>query len=154
MTILFVLIVVLVAAGAVLGGRRQNSYSEKPRQRKYLLTKNESTMFNRLVESLPDAVVLAQVSFGALLNAKTKAARNRFDRKVADFVVCNRAHQVVAVIELDDSSHHGRESQDAARDQLLTEAGYRVIRYTHIPDVLKVKTDLAALLAPASQANR
>lgn len=84
-----------------------------------------------------------QVSFGALLTARSKGARNRFDRKIADFVVCDKAMQVQVVIELDDSSHRGKEVRDAARDKLLQEAGYRVIRYPRIPDVEKVRSDFA-----------
>ena len=100
-------------------------------------------MYNRLVQSLPDLVVLAQVSFGALLTARAYAARNTFDRKIADFVVFDRGFQVLAVIELDDSSHKGKEARDAQRDALLTQAGYRVLRYPRIPDIDRVKADFA-----------
>ena len=113
-------------------------------------------MHNRLTQSLPDFVVLAQVSFGALLTAKTYAARNRFDRKIADFVICDKAFQVIAVVELDDASHKGKRAQDSDRDALLIQAGYRVLRYDNVPDIDKVKADfapqpLAALKLPDSK---
>lgn len=149
-----VLIVILVAIAAVIGNKRQNTTMEKPRKRRFLLTKNESAMFNRLTEAAPEAVVLAQVSFGALITATSKGARNRFDRKIADFVICNRAHQVLAVIELDDSSHQGKEDRDASRDRLLTDAGYRVIRYAHIPDTAKVREDLPEVCRPPLRAEK
>lgn len=85
-------------------------------------------MYPRLLKALPDIVILAQVCFSALLTARKTGTRNRFDRKIADFVVCDKALQVLAVIELDDSSHRGKEGKDAARDKLLQDAGHRVTR--------------------------
>jgi very-short-patch-repair endonuclease len=55
--------------------------------------------------------------------------------------VCNKAFQVLAVIELDDASHKGRQDKDAARSALLEGAGYRVIRYANVPDIDKVRAD-------------
>lgn len=111
-------------------------------KKKLPLTKNEQPMFFRLVEAFPEQVVLAQVAFSALLQTKEAATRNKFDRKVADFVLCTKAFEVLAIIELDDSSHKGREAQDAARDLLLTNAGYTVLRYKLVPDVDKVRKDI------------
>lgn len=116
---------------------------EKPR-RKQVLTDREQAMCNRLNQALPDLHVMPQVAFSALITAKTRPARNTFDRKVADFVICDSAYQVLAVIELDDRSHHGNEERDAKRDRLLTDVGYRVIRYPQIPDVSKVRADFSA----------
>jgi very-short-patch-repair endonuclease len=95
---------------------------------KSILTKNEQPMFFRLRDSLPEHIVLAQVSFSALLSATSQADRNSFNRKMADFVVCNKAFEVLAVIELDDSSHNGKEDEDGKRDELLKKAGYNVMR--------------------------
>ncbi|MBC3862195.1 DUF2726 domain-containing protein [Undibacterium jejuense] len=117
--------------------------------KKLPLTKNEQPMYFRLAEALPEYVVLAQVAFSALLQTKNRATRNKFDRKVADFVVCTKAFEVLAIVELDDSSHKGREEQDRARDSLLTNAGYRVARYARTPDVETIKRDITGhLLKP------
>jgi len=126
---------------------------EQPKKRR-LLTEREQAMHNRLVQALPNAVVLAQVSFGALLWAGARPVRNRFDRKIADFVICNRAFQVVALIELDDASHKGKEEKDAERDAMLKDAGYRVIRYPNIPDIEKVRTDFKQLMPDVPQKER
>lgn len=107
------------------------------------LTKHEQAMFFRLQEALPNLIVLSQVSFSALLKAKSRATRNTFDRKRADFVICDKSFRVVAVIELDDSSHEGREKEDADRDVLLTQAGYRVLRYRGIPATERLQADFA-----------
>lgn len=125
---------------------------ERPK-RKRLMTEREQAMHNRLTQALPDLVVLAQVSFGALLTARAYAVRNTFDRKVADFVVCDKAFQVLAVIELDDASHKSKAEKDGARDALLTSAGYRVLRYPNIPDIDRVRADFAPKeLAPPQAA--
>ena len=121
------------------GGRATSD--EKPRKKPLLLTEREQAMHNRLTQSVPDLIVLAQVSFSALLTAKSYGARNTFDRKVADFVVCDRAFQVLAVIELDDATHRTKKGKDDERDAMLMAAGYRVIRYPNIPDIAKVRAD-------------
>ena len=139
---LFVLFAILAIAAIALAAHKgkASGSSEKPR-RKQLLTHREQAMYNRLQQSLPDLHVLPQVAFSALLTATTRSARNTFDRKVADFVVCDASFQVQAVIELDDKSHKGRQQQDARRDKTLTDAGYRVIRYSQVPDIAEVKAD-------------
>lgn len=114
------------------------------------LTKREQPMYFRLREAFPEHVVLAQVAFSALLTSRKRATRNTFDKKVADFVVCSTGFKVLAVVELDDLSHKDRTTQDAARDSLLTGAGYTVLRYKHVPDASTLR---AALQQPAAAAN-
>lgn len=70
--------------------------------------------------------------------------RNTFDRKRADFVICEKSFKVVAIVELDDSSHDGKKARDEKRDaKLLTTAGYRVLRYRGIPDIDRVQADFS-----------
>lgn len=118
--------------------------------KKRLATPREQTMYWRLIEALlqPKYIVLAQVSFGALLNARQGASRYSFSQKIADFVVTDSSFSVLAVIELDDSSHRGKEDSDLLRDIMLTEAGYRVLRYPQIPDVASLRSDLVLVPKP------
>ncbi|CAN7258384.1 DUF2726 domain-containing protein [Acidovorax sp. LjRoot129] len=145
LAVLALLGVVVVAMGAAK--KRGTTTREKVRP-KVLMTEREQAMYNRLVQALPDLVVLAQVGFSALLTARSYATRNTFDRKVADFVVCDKALGVLAVVELDDSSHRGREKEDGARDALLLDAGYRVVRYPRVPDVQQVRDDFTSQSVP------
>lgn len=143
--VLIVLAIAVVVIAALSKKKREPEKGkaiegEKPRACEPL-TRNEQAMFLRLQEALPGLIVLSQVSFGALLTAKSRAVRNTFDRKRADFVICDKAFKVLAVIELDDRSHDGREEEDASRDKLLTDAGYRVIRYRGIPGIAQVAAD-------------
>jgi len=152
---LIVLIVVAVLALGVLvaikGKRPRRGESEI--SRKDPLTKNEQPMYFRLVEALPEHIVLAQVAFSALLKTGKQATRNRFNRKVADFVICEKSFRVIACVELDDSSHKGREEQDRERDQLLTNAGYRVIRYKKVPNIDEVRSAIIGMEAPEKFTN-
>jgi len=134
-TAVFVAIVLLALfVLAALVKARTPTGRRSPISARIPLTKREQSMHFRLASTFPERVVLAQVAFSALLKTSSRATRNTFDRKVADFVLCDRAFSVLAVIELDDSSHAGRNRQDGARDQLLIEAGYRVLRYAQVPD--------------------
>lgn len=146
-TIVIFLLVMLVIAAIVFLKRlpknektRRGNFGPKP-----IATANEQGMFWRLIEAFPtpEYIVLTQVSFGAMLTAKNGASRSSFDRKIADFVVTNKGFKVLAVVELDDKSHNGREQQDANRDAILSEAGYKVLRYAKTPDVEKLRADLA-----------
>lgn len=112
--------------------------------KKRLATPREQTMFWRLVEAFPgpEHIVLAQVSFGALLVAKNGASRYSFSQKIADFVLMDKSFTVLAVIELDDSSHRGRELDDGQRDDMLIEAGYKVLRYPGVPEVARLRNDV------------
>jgi very-short-patch-repair endonuclease len=131
--ILVIAIAVLAAAASALLKTKGRTGPIKTRP-KAPLTKHEQAMYWRLREAFPEAVVLAQVAFSALITSE-REHRNRYSQKVADFVVCDRSMTVTAVIELDDSSHRGRETKDAQRAKLLEGAGYRVIRFPRIPDI-------------------
>jgi len=139
----------LIAATVLISIVKQRALkatnSKKPITATIPLTINEQHMFFRLAEAFPDEIILAQVAFSALLNCKNVGTRNRFDRKRADFVICTKAFSVIAVVELDDSSHRGREKRDAERDKLLTNAGYKVLRYRQVPDTAPLQADVAAI---------
>jgi len=99
-------------------------------------------MYARLISAFPQHHVLAQVAFSALITSQNYKIRNQFNRKVTDFVLLDKNCNVVAVIELDDPSHIGKEQEDAARDAMLQEAGYRVLRYTSIPSAAALQKDI------------
>lgn len=128
----------VAVAAALLLPKRQRGNRQQPKA-KPLMTVREQPMYWRLVEAFPGEVVLAQVAFSALLTARDRATRNTFDRKVADFVVCTKGLRVTAVVELDDSSHKGREVQDTERQGLLERAGYTVLRFKHVPDAAALR---------------
>lgn len=139
--LVWVAVLAAVALGLVtwLKQRSRRETSGEIAKAKAPLTEREQPMYFRLKETFPEHVVLAQVAFSALLIARTKSCRNTFDRKVADFVLCSKSFTVIAVIELDDSSHKGRDREDNARDALLKGAGYRVLRFKSLPNAAMLK---------------
>ena len=139
MLLLLALAVALVIAVAAVKSRASGRKAAGDIRARKLLTEREQPMFFRLQQAFPDDVVLSQVSFSALLTAKDLPTRQRFNRKVADFVVATKAFEVLAVIELDDASHRGREVHDSKRDSMLEQAGYRVLRFKHVPNVVDVQ---------------
>lgn len=104
-------------------------------QKKSLLTNNEAEFFQRLTRALPDYWIFPQVSFNSLMETKGYLywkyyfyLRNNFNRKVADYVVCDkRTLAVITVVELDDRTHN--KEKDRKRDAVLRAAGYRILRY-------------------------
>jgi very-short-patch-repair endonuclease len=147
---LLVAVLGLLALAVAAAKTKDKRAGAIPTRAKLVLTKNEQGMYWRLRETFPEAVVLAQVAFSALITS-AREHRNRYSQKVADFVLLDRSMQVIAVIELDDSSHRGREENDAKRDEYLKSAGYRVLRFPRIPDVDALR---AAINAPTGEASK
>jgi Protein of unknown function (DUF2726) len=103
---------------------------------KSLLTDNELEFFHRLTRALPRYYVFPQVSLGAIMDAAPDLPakqrwiiRAHFDRKIADFIICEpRTLKVIAIIELDDRTHDSR--RDRERDAITQAAGIRTLRYS------------------------
>jgi hypothetical protein len=104
-------------------------------QRKPLLTPNEAEFFRRPRRALPDYAVFPQVAFAALLTDDGRlsgsarwSVRARFDKKIADFVICDRQTlQVLALVELDDRTHNA--AADRQRDAITKAAGDQTLRF-------------------------
>ncbi|WP_109440606.1 DUF2726 domain-containing protein [Acinetobacter haemolyticus] len=107
-----------------------------------VITNFESQMFLRLQQAFPRHHILAQVAFSALITSDHYKIRSRFNRKVTDFVILDKDMQVIAIIELDDPSHIGKEVEDKKRDDMLQQAGYFVQRYTQIPSIKQLQMDI------------
>ena len=107
-----------------------------------VITPFERKMFTRLKSAFPQHHILSQVAFSALITHDQYKVRNLFNRKVTDFVILNAQFKVIAIIELDDPSHIGKEKEDQQRDAMLEEAGYIVYRYTQIPTLQQLQRDI------------
>jgi hypothetical protein len=107
------------------------------------LSEAEQELYWRLVEALPECVVLPQVSFRSFLrpaegkpvNPRTRAIYFRMAQQSVDFLVCLKDFTVVATVELDESPDGSR--RDTSRDDLLRAAGVAPlhIRAGEIPSV-------------------
>ena len=140
--IFLIAIMVLVILSVLKKGESKNRNAKRnPIKGKRIITMNEQPTFMKLKEALPEHIILAQVAFSAFMTAQGYATRNLFNRKVADFVVLDKAFNIVAIVELDDSSHKGKEKFDAERDALIHEAGFKVIRYKRTPELVQIHRD-------------
>ncbi|WP_202732806.1 DUF2726 domain-containing protein [Acinetobacter pittii] len=140
---IFLIVMMILAILNVLkkGESKNRNAKRNPIKGKRIITMNEQPTFMKLKEALPEHIILAQVAFSAFMTAQGYATRNLFNRKVADFVVLDKAFNIVAIVELDDSSHKGKEDFDAERDALIQEAGFKVIRYKRTPELAQIHSD-------------
>ncbi|MDO4222454.1 MAG: DUF2726 domain-containing protein [Acinetobacter sp.] len=138
-----VIAIVLICIGLLLFIPRKPK--RNPVVAKRILTEHEQKMFTLLQTALPQHIILAQVAFSAFMTADGFASRSVFNRKMADFVILNQQFDVIAIIELDDASHIGREHIDAERDALIRQAGYAILRYAQLPDVRQIRDDVKRL---------
>jgi len=160
MNSIFLLLFVVVTALAFLAFLKAKSQSGSgnevwPFYAKKPLSQPEQVLYFRLIEALPEHIILAQVQLSRLIGIKKgnnhQSWLNRINRMSADFVVCKKDSSIVAVIELDDASHQksDRQAADAKKDKVLTAAEIKIIRWQvkTIPDILAIQ---AALLPNSS----
>ncbi|MDD2893321.1 MAG: DUF2726 domain-containing protein [Halothiobacillaceae bacterium] len=118
-------------------------YAKKP------LSQPEQVLYFRLIKALPEHVVLAQVQLSRFLGIKKgnnyQSWLNRINRMSADFVICSKDFSVIAVIELDDSSHNKKDRQaaDAKKDKALSSANIRIVRWhvKSMPDTATIQAE-------------
>ena len=127
-----VLIALAAAAAAFFIARRRPWLARI--QARPIMTANETEFFHRLQKALPSRYVFPQVSFAAFmtddgrLTGKARwSIRAKSDRKIADFLICDAALNILAIIELDDRTHAA--TADRQRDAITAAAGYRTLRF-------------------------
>ncbi len=154
-TVVILLLIALVVFIPILkkrGRRASGNSSPWPFYVKRLLTQPEQVLYHRLVKSLPNHIVLAQVQVSRILGVK-KGFRfnewnNRINRMSYDFVICDKASTVIAAIELDDKSHESehRIDSDAKKSKATMDAGLRLVRWQvkSLPDELTIQREFRA----------
>jgi very-short-patch-repair endonuclease len=151
------MVLCLVVIVAVTTGGEPLDASAWPVSARPPLSRPEQVLYWRLCEAFPEHIVLAQVAIAQLLEVNEvpnrRAVFNRYRQLVADFVVCTRAFEVVAVIELDDRTHQnpGRASADERKSAALGAAGLLLMRFNvrALPTAGELRSQLATA-APAS----
>ena len=117
-----------------------------------VLTERERALYQRLVQSLPDHIVFAQVQLLQILNfqrgRRTYAILNRISQLSLDFLILNPDTSVVAAIELNDATHErkDRRQADARKSHALQSAGVPLIRWNarSLPDAAAIRAALAS----------
>jgi hypothetical protein len=146
-----VIAVVVFKKGGLLGDKdgAWPFYAKRP------LSQPEQVLYHRLVSSLPEHIVLAQVQASRILGVKKGFKfhewNNRINRLSYDFVVCTKDSTVVAVIELDDKSHDSisRVETDKKKEKATLAAGIRLIRW-HVKSLPDRAAIQAAFSNPAN----
>ena len=136
--------------GLFTRGRRGQGMDHWPVFPKKVLSPVEQQCYQRLIRAFPEHVVLSQVALSQLVGVKKgenfSRVWNRYNRLVADFVLCNKDFSVAAVFELDDRSHDSPQRMDADRRKaaVLEAAGIALHRLNVNP--LPDEAELRALL--------
>lgn len=137
--ILIIAVAYLVVANKKgFGGFGQAKFVLKSRS---ILTDREQGCYWRLVHTLgPEYVVFCQVAYSQILKTQGGTNKQRFGlnstmkQKVADFLICDKALNMLAIIELDDSSHRNKAQADKKRDDIVRSAGLLVYRFPAVPN--------------------
>lgn len=116
---------------------------QAPIKSRSILTTNEQMTFLKLRKALPDCFVLTQVALSALLNSNGLVTRNKITRCRADFVILDKEFNVISIVEVDQSNQNSNTAKISERDTMLMEAGYRVTRYAHSPDIERIISDFS-----------
>lgn len=150
-------VAVLAAAAAMAGPRgrvargRDRPWPLEPTPT--ILSEPEQVLYRRLVEALPEYLVLPQVQLARALRFKRgqrdHAVWNRICQLSIDFLIVRPDTSIIAAIELDDSSHFraDRQDADARKGHALESAGVPLIRWrvAKMPDVVSIKSAIAGL---------
>jgi len=156
-TIVFFIILVIFALAILLALKRRGLFSgdaaEWPFYAKRPLSSPEQILYYRLVSSLPNNIVLAQVQVARVLGVKKgfnfHEWNNRINRLSYDFVVCSKDSTVLAAIELDDKTHEAtsRAATDIKKGRATTAAGLQLIRWhvKSLPDQAAIQAAFSGL---------
>lgn len=166
MIFIFISIIILILGIGIPIILKKYTYYEEPREQdqseqeqklpyhfKYLLTKNEWDFYKKMkvVTDKYNLHIIAKVRLADLVEVDNYLTGNGFNKyfwkiqaKHVDFVLCNPDNlAVIAILELDDSSHNSsveRAERDDFVDKVLTKCGYKIIHTyngSNIEDVLR-----------------
>ncbi|HAS6629936.1 DUF2726 domain-containing protein [Vibrio parahaemolyticus] len=102
------------------------------KKQSHLATENERKLYFALQKALPSEYIIhSQVSLMALVKPVNFKHNSRTWAKRMDFVITDKATKVLAVIELDDSTHNWKKRQE--RDQYVNEAlegHHKLVRFS------------------------
>lgn len=141
---LFILaVVVLVLVGVIAVAKEFFGGEEEAEELPYVKKpfvfdhSSELALYRQLVELFGDRYyIFVQVPYSRLIEVKKgeeKRHRNRFDKKIADFALCDKERAVAQlVIELDGSSHKREKTKerDALVDRMMQSIGLPIL---HLP---------------------
>ena len=82
-------------------------------------------------------------------------SRSTINGKSLDFVVCNKALEVIAGIEIDDESHLNStaKKRDATKNNAMKIAGIKLIRWpaTPLPSIASIKQEFPSVIESVTE---
>ncbi|MCD4502312.1 DUF2726 domain-containing protein [Chromobacterium vaccinii] len=165
--LLLVLLAFIVLALKKTSGTPRTSHAQAGKsrfllKRKQLLTGREIDCYKLLVKELgPEFIVFPQVAFSQILNVTggTQSENRKLwmtmSQKVADFVICKDDLTMLAILELDDRSHQGKQDKDRARDGVVESVGLKALRIAGAAkqeDIARIAMRLRGMASPQPMA--
>jgi hypothetical protein len=131
--LLFLAVLAISAIYAYLKLQKKPVQASSYKRRRPLNTMQQA-MYWRLVKMLPDYVVLPQVAMSRCVGIRGPAL-DILCRKSLDFVICDKAMQIVAVIELENRNKPSADRNDTDRIKVeaIGMAGIRLIKWPARP---------------------
>lgn len=125
------------------------------------LSPAEQVLYLRLVQALPQYVVLAQVPMSRFLRVRKghspREWLNRISQKSVDYLICKPDFSIVVAIELDDASHGrpARSAADLTKNRALAAAGVPLVRWhaAALPDFDGIRTLIGKVILDQSDGN-
>ena len=141
-----VLVLVVMGIFAIIAKPSKGSRTGRRFKAHPLMTNAEAKFYDQMHEAVPEFLIHPQVGMEAVVRAISLKDRGFLNRRL-DFVITTQTHEIVAVVELDDSTHDRKAAQekDKRRDDILAEAGHPVHRW-RLKDRMSASEIRAALL--------
>ncbi len=111
---------------------RRRAVEQSDYARRRPLNTHEQTLYWRLVNTLPEHVVLAQVAMKRCIATRGPNAE-MISRESLDFVICDKSMRMIAAIEIEDDTRPAseyREKIEQIKEEALEVAGIRLIKCT------------------------
>lgn len=141
MMIIASLVLLAIVSVVAYKGLKSKQQADSALRQRAVFNSTELITFTRLKEILPEANILAHVSFDALITTKYLHTRRKYQQMFADFVVLDKDCKVLAVVTLDDLNSSKRMPANTYPDALLESAGYRIVRYVGVPEYQQLRED-------------
>ncbi|MES2072423.1 MAG: DUF2726 domain-containing protein [Pseudomonadota bacterium] len=132
-TYLAYLLIIAALAGAAWFLYNKKNQGEYDFRKKKPLTENEEIMYWKLVQALPQHLVLTQISLPRILSSSSVEARSSISQQTLDFLICEKDFTIIAAIEIEEKSPgRSRKQADEAKKLALEKAGIKLIRWKSI----------------------
>ena len=162
---LLLVLFIFAVLTAALGKRRRVHALDQPwpvEAKSTLLTEPEQRLYRRLVQALPQHLVLPQVQLLQALRFKrgrwNAGVMNRISQLSLDFLIVRPDTSIVAAVELDDSSHYrqDRRAADTRKAHALKSAGIPLLRWNvgQMPEVPAIALALGKVLPVPGDSQR